>query len=103
MQISEVLHCAADNHLSIDFADVRPRTWRYSCDTLRDAIQKTYPDASNVEQEALRWRIKDGMVELGLDPESLNAFEDIPQGVERQGARYSWLKFCAMLAEEQGE
>lgn len=106
MKISAVLHCAADTFLSVD-GDERAMdgrwNWRYSCDTLQGAIQATYPDATAVERSDMRYRIKDGMRTLGLDTDSLNAFSGIPESVKRQGARYAWLKFCALLAEEQGE
>jgi hypothetical protein len=84
--IAEVLHRAADRYLEPVFAG-EPTS--YSCEAIYEADAVLWP------------RICKGLSEMGLVPHSVTQFEDVPPD-ERQAARYAWLKFAAMIAEEQG-
>jgi hypothetical protein len=46
--------------------------------------------------------IEDFLYELGLNPETINAFTEFEPGEERQSVRYAWLMFAADIAEEEG-
>ena len=39
---------------------------------------------------------------LGCSRRSLFEFNEFERGPERQGARYLWLKFAALVAESEG-
>jgi hypothetical protein len=92
--IAEVLHRAADEFL---WDGESQRTWDsdylYSCDAIFAGLNLP----ANI-----RTRIKLGLIEMGLDAEDFYHFDDFRAGPQRQGARYAWLKFAAMIAEEQG-
>ena len=102
--IAEILHYAADNCLYADYHehiyDWYPDTKRkYSCDAIRLATEHFGVTAS------MLGRIMKGLQNLGLDTGSTGAFLatlDPYLFNEIQQQRYSWLKFCALLAEEQG-
>lgn len=102
MKISEVLHKAADEHLAYDYlskihSNRKGAVYkaRYSCCAVIEA-------AGN---RALCERIVVGLTEMGCPTESLEAFLDMGYeddfDMETQGARYIWLKFAALMAEEQ--
>lgn len=87
-KISEVLHLAADRHLC-------PKGDAYtalSCCAVDEACFDLGVGFDCVE---------DGLIAMGCPTGSLNAFHEFPAGPERQAARYSWLKFAALIAEEQ--
>lgn len=105
--IADVLHYAADKCLAYDeryTADGIKE--RYSCLAIEEAIRElngTY----DVHQSK---RIMSGLKKMGIDPRGRNLFvkygdnpdvyEDINH--EAQGMRYMWLKWAALMAEEQG-
>jgi len=110
MKLSEMIHIAADEHLnttskmswpsfpiSRDVAELFHNS--YSCLAFKQALgshTKTYIDWD------FYWnRFKSLCINVGLDPENEAAFADVPRKV-RQQYRYAWLKFLALLAEEQG-
>lgn len=108
MKISAVLHCAADMFLSdqpwgpSSFAADADK-FLYSCDAVYYTVDYLYSNATLVEKNKLQNRIDDGMEKLGLDINEFNNFNEFLPRIERQSVRYAWLKFCALLAEEQGE
>jgi hypothetical protein len=89
--IAELLHRAADRHLSSAGAGGRDKEVE-SCCAVIVAAQKMDVDYRPV------WH---GLQEMGVNF-SFYEFEEFPRGHERQAARYAWLKFAAMIAEEQG-
>ena len=96
--IAEILHITADKYLNEDGSyDVFKNL--FSCCAISDAI---YADNRDNMYNDISNRIADGLEELGLDTLSLEQFDEFPPGPIRQGARYNWLKFVALLAEEQG-
>ena len=119
-KISDILHDAADKELAHNqetywCCEAQRRTAsleRFSCCAIDNAVtaflDKKYPD--------LNWTLKDdirddiicdihkGLKEMGLDVKSTNAFGREPDYVSHdiQGQRYFWLKWAALMAEEQG-
>lgn len=98
MKISEVLHKAADTHLCHDSTSYRtPNKDRFSCYAIRLATE--YDDE-------LYGRIEEGLENMGCPTRAIFAFTrlgyDDDMDLETQGARYMWLKFAALMAEEQG-
>lgn len=105
--IAEILHYAADNCL----ASVREEYWAYcydsnkekfSCCAIEEAYAKLvgwYPCSSSFDLN----RIRQGLENMGCPVDSLDAFKDRNAfSEENQQARYTWLKFAAKMAEEQG-
>lgn len=118
-KISDILHDAADKELAHNqetywCCEAQRRTAsleRFSCCAIDNAVtaflDKKYP--------ALNWTLKDdirddiicdihkGLKEMGLDVKSTNAFGREPDYVSHdiQGQRYFWLKWAALMAEEQ--
>ena len=101
MKISTLLHRAADEFLPVE---VSRRSEGYSCIAFWDATQAAVisGEITRQEQYDIDARFEKGMEALGLNWGSFHAFDDVPLDT-RQAARYQWLKFCALLAEEQGE
>ena len=95
MKISEILHEAADVYL---WDGIEDDAWcsEYSCCAVSDAVQALR--VSGVCEK----RIYRGLEEMGVNVTNVYQFNEFPFGEQRQAARYSWLKFAAMIAEEQG-
>lgn len=94
--IAEILHTAADEYLWAGPGDRRRRTSPYSCLAIGLAEGSPYDDP---------WpspSIRSGLEELGVSCHALGEFSEFTKQKDRQGARYAWLKFAALLAEEQG-
>lgn len=123
-KISEVFHLAADKYLAPDedtykkqraknYTDPQfrareaPYSEQYSCCAVYDAITELYPASYGKEEWnkriSFRDMINNGMQNMGLRAGSMHIYDDYPGDfAARQGARYLWLKWCAMIAEEQG-
>lgn len=97
--IAEVLHLAADEYLSNGYWSLERFYERSgSCDAIELACRAL---ANNRESHLrLQKRIFKGLRNLGLKVNSFTQFDSVKS--DRQGARYAWLKFAAMIAEEQG-
>ena len=109
VKISEILHRAADKHLwSGGGGTTRRNGDTFSCHAIHEAIGKVYGvpfwgvDQTGTPANKLWLRIKEGLENLGLNCGSATAFRELPTMYDRQQSRYAWLKFCAILAEEQG-
>ena len=96
--IADILHYAADCALW-DGTNSEYRTKsKFSCDAVDDALI-----ASPVAIDWNKFRsIALFLKELGVDAGSITAFDEFPEGELRQAARYNWLKFAALIAEEEG-
>lgn len=95
IKISEIIHLAADKYLS----EFKNGFDHYSCIAIRHAAEELI---GNLDSREDTLNIIDcGLIELGVDTEGFHEFDDIPEE-HRQATRYQWLKFCALLAEEQG-
>ncbi len=100
--IAEILHYAADNCL----ASEESQYWLYggnkekfSCSAVEEAYMRLIGEYNSYEID----KIRKGLENMGCPVKSVDAFNDnITFVVENQQARYAWLKFAAMMAEEQG-
>jgi hypothetical protein len=100
--IAEILHYAADKCL----ASKKEQYWayggnkeKYSC----CAVDQAYAELVGFSDEEHYSRITEGLSAMGCPTDSTSAFND--EGIfvaENQQARYAWLKFAAMMAEQQG-
>lgn len=96
----------------------------YSCWAIEEAAEFLFDPAKILQSDSVsvanekqkEWdafgifteQIFDGLTEMGLNPYSCTEFAEFAEGrgrsdlSPRQGARYLWLKFAALIAEEQG-
>lgn len=119
-KISDILHDAADKELAHNqetywLSDAEKRVAnreRFSCCALDNAVSnflnKKYPQMHwrdiDCVRESIQKDIKKGLEAMGLNTESTRAFGEEPANVSEdiQGQRYFWLKWAALMAEEQG-
>lgn len=101
--IAEILHYAADNCL----ASKKDQYWlyggykeKYSC----CAVDKAYTHLTGEYSIHKIHAIKEGLSNMGCPVNSSNALKDdgVKFNEKNQQTRYTWLKFAAMMAEEQG-
>ncbi len=109
--IAKVLHCAADKHL---IAGSRYNEGRYkerfSCCAVDEAIMTLTGSLYSIDSAALRRRVMAGLKSMGCSTGSHTLFvkhgdKPLEYGninPEVQGMRYMWLKWAALMAEEQG-
>jgi hypothetical protein len=96
--IADALHLAADEYLAANLHqyDTDFHKVRYSCNAVSEACYELDVNLGGVFV---------GLKNMGCPTSSLNAFND--QGYDKfseeaQGMRYMWLKWAALMAEEQG-
>lgn len=103
--IADVLHYAADKCLAYDK--------RYTADGIKDKFSCGAVEEAifcHTGDLAFRRRVKAGLTAMGCDTRSSGLFKeygDNPDDYvyinpEVQGMRYMWLKWAALMAEEQG-
>lgn len=102
-KISEVLHLAADKHLS-ETGNYSYDKEKFSCCAVTAALDELVPEGGWWQFE---YEIFNGLDEMGCDCGSANLFKKYGDGfnkgnAEVQGMRYFWLKWAALMAEEQG-
>lgn len=107
--IAEILHYAADKKL----ASKEQQCWnrggtkeKFSCCAVTESIWELWDKdeiVSEGERDELINRCDHGLKAMGCPTYSIDAFNDRGEfKVENQQARYAWLKFAAIIAEEQG-
>lgn len=102
--IADVLHRAADHWLAVDPEDLDARRHfeKFSCVAVMAAVKEVEGKWHSI----LEGRILEGLEAMGCDTNAGNGFEKLGYPFkltkETQGARYMWLKFAALIAEEQG-
>lgn len=107
-KISEVLHLAADEYLSESGA-THGRVERFSCAAVSGAVnhviescQLSYGEAEDLENDIFY-----GLEMMGCDTDAAHLFKKYGDCIEGnpdvQGMRYFWLKWAALMAEEQGQ
>lgn len=100
IKISEILHLAADKYLSSAKYKIGwlngscTKEW-YSCCAIYIACNDIVPKEYTHKAKGI---IMDGLRELGCETCSTSLFKD---STYPQGDRYMWLKFAAIIAEEQ--
>lgn len=107
--IAEILHLAADKYLaakSSEFWYNRGTKEKYSCCAVSEAARCLWNedkiDSLEDRNELLNRAFK-GLEAMGCPINSSDAFDEANVfNPESQQARYAWLKFAAMIAEEQG-
>jgi hypothetical protein len=100
--VAEVLHYAADHCLAYNTRIDRKE--RFSCGAMINAWDRLNGDGAMLTQ------IHSGLKAMGCDVSSMGLFKkygDMPHDYtninpEVQGMRYMWLKWAALMAEEQG-
>ena len=95
-KIARLLRKAADRHLwdGVDFVDDGSMHSEFSCCAVDIAWL--------CGQLFLFEDAMDHMRRLGVSTSSKIEFAEFKRGAERQGARYLWLHFAALVAEEDG-
>lgn len=107
--IAEILHYAADKKL----ASKEEQCWnrggskeKFSCCAVSEAAWQLWNEdkiASEGERDELINRCSKGLEAMGCPVNSMDAFDDHGKfDAQNQQARYAWLKFAAIIAEEQG-
>lgn len=105
--IAEILHYAADKKL----ATKEHQQWcyggnkeKFSCCAMEEAVYELYRGSDlDDEREELIHRTFKGLEAMGCPTGSTDAFNDCGSfNAKNQQARYAWLKFAAIIAEEQG-
>lgn len=104
--IAEILHCAADKHLAAkksEYWSYGGRKEKFSCCAMHEAVIDLNRNFNAYEMTDIVNRIGEGLEAMGCPINSVDAFDDHGEFVaENQQARYAWLKFAAIIAEEQG-
>jgi len=109
--IADVLHLAADKYLvSFSRHEGPHRKEKFSCCAINQAIFSINGSLFSDESQTLRSHIMKGLASMGCDVgsvklfvkhgDSLHDFNAVNSDV--QGMRYMWLKWAALMAEEQG-
>lgn len=96
ISIAQILHKAADEYLwdgELTNAPTRKSRAVWSCNAVYDCA-----DDQGYDYEI----ILEGLDNMGLIHEPSESFKEFHSSPQRQAARYTWLKFAAMIAEEQG-
>lgn len=106
--VADVLHYAADKCLAYDkrCTDYSIKQ-KFSCCAVNEAI---YQLTGYLDADGLQSRVLDGLKAMGCDTGSDTLFKvygDQPHEYSSvdetvQGMRYMWLKWAALMAEEQG-
>jgi|688.fasta_scaffold479295_1 hypothetical protein len=109
--IADVLHLAADKYLVAHSRyEADHIIERFSCCAIYSAIREINGNLYGEESTILRDQIVKGLRNMGCDVESHSLFEkygdkpDVYGSIihDVQGMRYMWLKWAALMAEEQG-
>lgn len=107
--IAEILHLAADEHLAAKSSEYwynRGTKEKYSCCAVSEAVMSLWNEdkiASVEDRNELLKRVFKGLEAMGCTVNSSDAFDEADVfNPESQQSRYAWLKFAAIIAEEQG-
>ena len=109
--IADVLHYAADKHLIAGsrYNEGRCKE-RFSCCAVDEAIIALTGSLYSIDSRVLHHRVMTGLKAMGCNTGSHTLFvnhgdKPLEYGninPEVQGMRYMWLKWAALMAEEQG-
>ena len=108
--VADVLHFAADKCLVAHSRYGEDRVERFSCCAVDEAIYKMTGHLYTFESLEFHRRVMAGLKAMGCNTGSMNLFKkhgDVPSEWDNinhrvQGMRYMWLKWAALMAEEQG-
>ena len=108
--IADVLHLAADKCLvaHVRYSEGGNRE-KFSCCAIAEAIYQIHGAYYGYESSQLRRRVVEGLKNMGCNTGSHTLFRKYGDPAdygavnhEVQGMRYMWLKWAALMAEEQG-
>lgn len=108
--IAAILHCAADKCLVAHsrYSEGCGKE-KYSCCAIDEALYKMTGSAYSGDSNRLRHRVVDGLKAMGCKTRSSTLFKNYGDvndyntvNHDVQGMRYMWLKWAALMAEEQG-
>lgn len=106
--IAQVLHLAADKFLAHDPKSHGDAANRFSCVAVISALDELYLELS-FDYDKLKYDTMRFLGDLGLDiyTDEDQFYEFLDEYDERlneasQGARFLWLEFAALIAEEEG-
>jgi hypothetical protein len=94
VKLSEIFWLAANEYLR-DHGG-------YSCEAVEEAVAVMFEERPLHAEDKFLSKIWDFLESLGLYIDSDVQFRVFTPGPERQGARYAWLMFASMYAEELG-
>ena len=108
--VADVLHYAADKCLVAHSRYSEGSKEKYSCCAINEAVYQMTGILYGDESNALRLRVIAGLKAMGCNTGSMTLFKkygDKPNEYSYvnhkvQGMRYMWLKWAALMAEEQG-
>lgn len=108
--IADVLHLAADKCLVAHSRYGEGSKEKYSCCAIDEAIYKITGQLYGGESYKLHNRVMAGLRNMGCNTGSMTLFKKYGDNYsdfgavnhEVQGMRYMWLKWAALMAEEQG-
>lgn len=108
--VADVLHYAADKCLVAHSQYSEGSKQKYSCCAIHEAVYQMTGKLYSGESNALRRRVIAGLKAMGCNTGSMTLFKkygddhlDYSAVNHRvQGMRYMWLKWAALMAEEQG-
>lgn len=96
MKISETLRKAADEFMWSGWPKIAGNKEIWSC----HAIQTVEGVQIGLHSQSPATMF---VKSLGCNPGSGDDFDEFPEGPERQGARFLWLHFAALVAEDMGK
>jgi hypothetical protein len=102
LKLSDILWHAANERLSTEDEPSYQGHWPtrvYTCEAAAKAEIALGGNRNATYDDCL---CHDFLVSLGVDCESIEQFDEFDPGMERQGARYLWLDFARLVAEEEG-
>lgn len=104
--IADILHIAADKHLAVDYNDYNfnQQKHMFSCCAIEETVEELYGWRECLKDDGILDIIKKGLSNMGLNCDSFHAFKPwhSRDSAPMQQSRYAWLKFAALIAEEQG-
>ena len=108
--VADVLHYAADKCLVAHSRYSEGSKEKFSCCAVDEAIYRITGEFYSAESAALHRRVIAGLKTMGCNTGSMTLFKKYGDdhmdfsavNHEVQGMRYMWLKWAALMAEEQG-
>lgn len=108
--VADVLHYAADKCLVAHSRYSEGSKEKYSCCAVEEAIYQMSGRLYDYDSSKLRHRVIAGLRTMGCNTGSMTLFEKYGDNYmdystvnhRVQGMRYMWLKWAALMAEEQG-
>jgi len=108
--VADVLHVAADKCLVAHSRYSEGSREKFSCCAVDEAIYKMTGHLYTFESLELHRRVMAGLKAMGCNTGSMTLFKKYGDNHsefsevnhEVQGMRYMWLKWAALMAEEQG-